>query len=448
MNKMTTLIAAFGISMGAPAQSYDKLWQEAKAHVDNDLPKSAVEVVNKIQQKAVVEGNDAQLLRAMLTQRMLGAELSADSVAPWLQRMEVALAVETKPVMQALWHVALAKCYEGTNYGQVLVIDGKTLAYDALQQRAKAHYEASLTNPDALADARVDNYLPLFTKHEGSACYHNDLLHVVLNDYCESGVTKQGNKLAWTEKIAAFYKARHVNDAALLLSLRALEQRYENASVKGRIEHNAYYKVLCQLADEYAGAGSCVKIYEAMVALQANYVQKGGPYAAHNDSVLVAQAEKGISLSKKGLAANELRNFVARMTTPAVSADGLQHVCYPGSQLALAFTTRHLREVELRVTRLPKSAAELHAADNDALKALAKKAGSGACTITRLQLTGQTAPYAWRTDSVRFEVPNVPGVYYVELVGDGRVLESSTMAVSSLSAVRFATPGGKTRITW
>lgn len=447
MNKIATLIAAFGISMGAPAQSYDKLWQEAKAHVDNDLPKSAIEVVNKIQQKAVAEGNDAQLLRVMLTQRMLGAELSADSVAPWLQRMEVALAAETKPAMQALWHVALAKCYEGTNYGQVLVIDGKTLAYDALQQRAKTHYEASLTNLDALADARVDNYLPLFTTHEGSACYHNDLLHVVLNDYCESGVTKQGNKLAWTEKIAAFYKARHANDAALLLSLRALEQRYENASVKGRIEHNAYYKALCQLTDEYAGAGSCVKIYEAMVALQANYMQEDGPYAAHNDSVLMAQAEKGISLSKKGNAANELRNFVARMTTPAVCTDGLQRVCYPGSQLALVFRTRHLREAELRVTRLPKSAAELHAADNDALKALAKKAGSGACTITRLQLTGQTAPYAWRTDSVRFEVPNVPGVYYVELVGDGRVLESSTMAVSSLSAVRFATPGGKTRIT-
>lgn len=452
MNKMTTLIAAFGISMGASAQSYDRLWQEAKAHVDNDLPKSAIEVVNKIQQKAVVEGNDAQLLRAMLTQRMLGAELSADSVAPWLQRMEVALlevalAAETKPAMQALWHVALAKCYEGTNYGQVLVIDGNTLAYDALQQRAKAHYEASLANPDALADARVNNYLPLFTKREGSACYHNDLLHVVLNDYCESGVTKQGDKQAWTEKIAAFYKARHANDAALLLSLRALEQRYENASVKGRIEHNAYYKALCQLTDEYAGVGSCVKVYEAMVALQANYVQEYGPYAAHNDSVLVAQAEKGISLSKKGTAANELRNFVARMTAPAVYADGLQRVCYPGSQLALAFRTRHLREAELRVTRLPKSAAELHAADNDALKALAKKAGSDACTITRLQLTGQTAPYAWRTDSVRFEVPNVPGVYYVELVGDGRVLEGSTMAVSSLSAVRFATPGGKTRIT-
>lgn len=447
MNKMTTLIAAFGISMSAPAQSYDKLWQEAKAHVDNDLPQSAIEVVNKIQQKAVVEGNDVQLLRVMLTQRMLGAELSADSVAPWLQRMEAALAAETKPAMQALWHVALAKCYEGTNYGQVLVIDGKTLTYDAQQQRAKTHYEASLTNLDALADARVDSYLPLFTKHEGSACYHNDLLHVVLNDYCESGVTKQGNKLAWTEKIAAFYKACHANDAALLLSLRALEQRYENASVKGRIEHNAYYKALCQLTDEYAGAGSCVKIYEAMVALHANYVQKDRPYAAHNDSVLMAQAEKGISLSKKGNAANELRNFVARMTAPAVCADGLQRVCYPGSQLALAFRTRHLRVAELRVTRLPKSAAELHAADNDALKALAKKAGSGACTITRLQLTGQTAPYAWRTDSVRFEVPNVPGVYYVELVGDGRVLESSTMAVSSLSAVRFATPGGKTRIT-
>lgn len=447
MNKMTTLIAAFGISMGASAQSYDKLWQEAKAHVDNDLPKSAIEVVNKIQQKAVAEGNDAQLLRVMLTQRMLGAELSADSVAPWLQRMEVALAAETKPAMQALWHVALAKCYEGTNYGQVLVIDGNTLAYDALQQRAKAHYEASLANPDALADARVDNYLPLFTKHEGSACYHNDLLHVVLNDYCESGVTKQGDKQAWTEKIAAFYKARHANDAALLLSLRALQQRYENASVKGRIEHNAYYKALCQLTDEYAGAGSCVKIYEAMVALQANYMQEDGPYAAHNDSVLMAQAEKGISISKKGNAANELRNFVACMTAPAVYADGLQHVCYPGSQLALAFRTRHLREAELRLTRLPKSAAELHAADNDALKALAKKVGSGACTITRLQLTGQTAPYAWRTDSVRLEVPNVPGVYYVELVGDGRVLEGSTMAVSSLSAVRFATPGGKTRIT-
>ena len=444
---MTTLIAAFGISMGASAQSYDKLWQEAKAHVDNDLPKSAIEMVNKIQQKAVAEGNDAQLLRVMLTQRMLGAELSVDSVAPWLQRMEAALAAETKPAMQALWHVALAKCYEGTNYGRVLVIDGKTLTYDALQQRAKTHYEASLTNLDALADARVDNYLPLFTTHEGSACYHNDLLHVVLNDYCESGVTKQGDKQAWTEKIAAFYKARHSNDAALLLSLRALEQRYENASVKGRIEHNAYYKALCQLTDEYAGADSCVKIYEAMVALQTNYVQKDGPYAAHNDSVLMAQAEKGISLSKKGNAANELRNFVARMTAPAVYADGLQRVCYPGSQLTLAFRTRHLREVELRVTRLPKSAAELHAADNDVLKALAKKAGSDACTITRLQLTGQAAPYAWRTDSVRFEVPNVPGVYYVELVGDGKVLEGSTMAVSSLSAVRFATPGGKTRIT-
>ena len=447
MNKIATLITAFGISMGASAQSYDKLWQEAKAHADNDLPKSAIEVVNKIQQKAVGEGNNAQLLRAMLTQRMLGAELSADSVGPWLQRMEEALAAETKPSMQALWHVALAKCYEGTNYGQMLEVGGQPLAYDALQQKAKAHYEAALGNLGALADARVKDYLPLFTPQEGSDSYNNDLLHVVLNDYCESGVTKPNDKLAWIEKIAACYKARHTADAALLLSLRALAQRYENVGVKGQIEHNDYYKSLCQLASDYAGAKACVKVYEAMVAMQANYVREDGPYAAHNDSVLVAQAERGISLSKKGNAANALRNFVARMTAPAVYANGLQTVCYPGSKMTLSFKTRHLRVAELRVTRLPQTAAELHNADNDMLKALAKKAGSAACTTARLQLAGQTAPYAWRTDSMSFEVPATPGVYYVELLGDGRVLECSTMAVSSLSAVRFATPGGKTRIT-
>ena len=61
------------------AQTYEKMWANVEAYGKKDLPKSALAEVDKIRQKAMAEKNDGQLLKAMLTARMLHEEVSPDS---------------------------------------------------------------------------------------------------------------------------------------------------------------------------------------------------------------------------------------------------------------------------------------------------------------------------------------------------------------------------------
>ena len=80
ISKYLTVISLSLISVSTlMAQSYERMWTEVKTAVQKDHPQTALDAVNHIYRKAQTENNDGQLMRAMLTARLLHAEVSPGS---------------------------------------------------------------------------------------------------------------------------------------------------------------------------------------------------------------------------------------------------------------------------------------------------------------------------------------------------------------------------------
>ena len=154
MKKILLLSLCLLMSLAASAQTFDSLWKQAKEHMENDLPKSAIEVLTKIRNKAIQTGDDAQLLKASLVLRQMHDDVSTDSGKVALQRMEEALARESRPVQLALWQSAL-----GQQYG---TMNSYYRPDTAAQRRTDYLLRQSISNIELLAATKASPYMPLF----------------------------------------------------------------------------------------------------------------------------------------------------------------------------------------------------------------------------------------------------------------------------------------------
>lgn len=310
MKKILTLATSLALAAGASAQSYDKMWKAVKQQAEQDLPQSALKGVEEIRDKAAMENNRVQLLRAILMLRVYSAEVSPDSAQVYVSQIEEALATEQDAVQKALYHSALAQCYESMDADD-------DITYDENEKQVKKHFEASLVDMKALADGRLQQYLPLMQYEADSKYFNDDLLHVMLSAYVRKGKLRTQEQIDWLVRVADFYRQRGAYDAATLLALQHYHLT-KKGKVSGLIEHNEDYIALTNLLNNKLSAEVTLRVYDEIVALQGDYSQDKS-YAAHNDSVLVDWAERGIQTygkDKKLKACNTLRNFMQSMTNP------------------------------------------------------------------------------------------------------------------------------------
>ncbi len=175
MKKIFLLTLLLACTMGAAkAQTkhsknfYGKQWAAVDAARRDDLPRTAIGLVDGILRQAVKEGYDAQILSALITRHTLLGDISTDSLPAAKQRIEAALKEETRPEMQALWHSALGILY------------GREAWRDTLMQRkSREHFAASLGNIEALGRAKAIDYVPALAYEPDSKIFGGDLLHVL-----------------------------------------------------------------------------------------------------------------------------------------------------------------------------------------------------------------------------------------------------------------------------
>ena len=436
MKRIITLVAALGIGLSAAAQSYDALWKKLQAASRDDLPKTALSFAQQLQQKALAEKNDAQLLRAELSVLQLQGEMAPDSATAVISRMEAALAAEQRPVVRALWHSALAQVYHARRYTYGLRARRDTAAVN----KARLHATAALADMDALANARAKDWLPLFQEGTQSAVYGNDLLHVLLLTHIDNG---QEKPLALLRRAIPIYERRGLTDGVLTLCIDSVARHYQGHTVTQRLESDAQYAALRRLADTPGKSECIIRAYNALSALVR--AEADSTVKAHNDSLLCATMREGINRFKRYAAANRLRNWLSTMECATASLAGLPQVAYPGTKVRLSIKARHLSTLALRLIRISESSMEAAAdAANAATRAKELRSQS---IVVPFTLTKQEA-WEWQTLETDVTLPEKPGVYYAELVGNGDgTLDNATVHISRLQAIVFAYPSDQHRVT-
>ena len=210
------------------ADSYTTLWKKEAAAREKDLPKTQIEILDKIIAKAEADRAYGHLLKAQVSKMGAWSSISPDSLAPAVRRLEAdAKKAESKDVVLA----AVYNSVIGTVYKK-----RPTLCDDAAA-RSEAFYSLSLTHPDELARAFATGYSPFVEDGVDSRIFGDDMLHVlgmeagrydILHDYYE----KVGNRAA-----------------ACFCALKMIQQNRTGNTL--RMQKSKYLQSIDSLIDKY-----------------------------------------------------------------------------------------------------------------------------------------------------------------------------------------------------
>ena len=230
---MKKLIIFAIIALMAPisamnGQTYAHLWKQVEKAVEDDLPQTEQQLLRQIAQKAELEKEYGQLLKAELQEARALTEVSRDSLKPAVERL-VKREQETKDeALRAVYNTVIGYIFKTC----------PTLDETEDHQLYKTFYDKAIAHPDVLARTKATSYSPVILTGNDSRLFGDDLLsvigyetdnYVIMRDY----YIKAGNR-----------------KAALLTSLEVLKQ--ERPAGHEKLNKSVYLQRLDSLINEYA----------------------------------------------------------------------------------------------------------------------------------------------------------------------------------------------------
>lgn len=182
---------------------YPSMWNRVAEAFNNDLPKSALVVVREIRDHALTEDNQPQLLRALATEFTISHEVSPDSDAVTLHRVEEILEREQRPVEKALWQYVLGKLRNDP----VLLF-------------------AAIKDAELLADTPASRYVPAFVLGCDSRVFNDDLLSVLTFDAIANARYRyvfRDDCIAAFNRMIGVYESQGNKAAVLIANFRDME---------------------------------------------------------------------------------------------------------------------------------------------------------------------------------------------------------------------------------
>ena len=422
-NILTLVIALFAILQGS-AQTYDNLWKQAQTFEGKDLPKSEIGVMQKIINKATVSKDYGQLLAAELRSVVAWGQISNDSIAPALERIEQKANRSSDPVQRAVMYAALGRMY--ADNANVFSIGEE---YKENMKKADRFLAKALENPSLLAQVKSTDYEPLVLQGMDGSSFNHDLLHVVGFEVN----TKEAYQM-----MADYYKKVGNRGAACLCEYQ-LTQLDRKADVK-LVKKSKYLQTIDSLIHVYRDipeAGElAVEHFRFMVgATDAKAVDK-------LNYINYALNHWG-SWSRM----NELRNAQKRLTEPMFLMLKFPKVIRPYQKQWLVFDkVRNLGKLTVNIARLNITADnDYDVNDKNDYKTLLSKTTDLHKISKSLNFVGHPA-YEVFKDSM--EISDLPlGAYMIEIVSDNPLVpaQRELFYVSDLSFMVQQLPDEKCR---
>ncbi len=156
------------IPMDMFSQTYQQIWKQVEEAQQKDLPKTAIQHLQKIENKAQKDRAYGQLLKSTLLHSRLQSEVAPDSLQPAVSRLESELASASDRVLEAVYATVLSKIYD----------NNRQLGEDS-EARSQEYLRRATAHPELLANIKADSYAPFVVDGKDSEAFGDDLLSVV-----------------------------------------------------------------------------------------------------------------------------------------------------------------------------------------------------------------------------------------------------------------------------
>ena len=355
-NIITLLITVFAM-LQATAQTYDNLWKQADIIAQKDQPKSEIGVMKKIISKASAAKDYGQLLAAEIRQMILWKEISADSLAPNVKRMEAEALKATDPVLKAVRYAVLGKVYRDYPYG-IEVEDASSYqnGLEVNSKKSEEFFKKALEQPELLARNASTGYVPLTLKGVDGSSFNNDLLHLIGFE----ADSKEAYLLMYT-----YYNKVENRGAACLCAYKLIE-KYRQDDVR-EVRKSKYLNTIDSLIHVYQDIPEAGEL-----AVEHFRFMEGATDAKPLDKLNYIN----YALNRWGgwSRMNVLRNAQKRLTEPMFQVKDMPQVLRPGEKAWVQLDVRNLQNLKISISRLNITADnDYNAQDEATYKMLLKK---------------------------------------------------------------------------
>ena len=416
---LTIITAMIHIPMFA--QTYESLWKQVKEAEEKSLPKTVMELSDKIFQKAQKEQNAPQMFKAYLCKTQSQEAVTPDSIYPNFQYVEQWVKQERNVVNRAILHSMLAGMYQDYMDSHSYELRRRTELAEGEQpedmrewtrgvfeRQVEQHANAAITDVPALLNTSAKDYVPFAVLGNGSEFYAHDMFHLMATRTIDNlKELKDQHK-----RIDDIYQ--------LIINTYDTIKGKEEATLMATLDYYDWKSI-----DNDSCYNDLIVIYNNYPAVMEAYLKKAQWLNGH-DRPAEALDLIGEALAKypKYYRVNALEQLKANILQPYLSANMLK-MLYPGEEAELNIDFRNQRNVEVKLfaTQLTELPNEERTELKDIQKLQLRQLQSwnfelrteDAKNNETTQISALNAQYLQHTNNFKLQAPEKPGVYLLSV---------------------------------
>ncbi|KQC06449.1 MAG: hypothetical protein APR54_01685 [Candidatus Cloacimonas sp. SDB] len=305
------------------SNNFQDLWEKVQEAENNRLPKTALEFVEHIYNKAVAENEQQQIIKSLIYKLKFIAEIDENSDLLFFEKLEEEITRADIPVKnilnslkaEAYWHYFQAHRWDFYNRTETIEFDHKdirTWDLKTILQEAIKNYKLSLRNPEKLQKLAISDYEEILSKgntrelrptvfdflaHRAVEFFTNDQSQIIQpayqfeidnNNYFTEAEKFVELKISTQDSLSLKYSALEIlqdliefhipdqNKAALLdVDLKRLDFVYKNSVTQDKTK--VYETALMNLVMKYQSSPLAAEIFYQIARLNSDLGSKYDP---------------------------------------------------------------------------------------------------------------------------------------------------------------------------
>ncbi len=354
------------------AQSYNDLWKDLNENLDNRLPQSAETVLNKIEEKAINENNQKELLKSYLY-RFKIFELSEEEAVEASINFATENITNLQEPERAIFNIAIASLYESylNNYyhiiknnipiysGQQTTDNGQqTLSMKfwdkaTFEQVINKYYENALSDIESLQKNTTESYKDILTIYDKMAdvdlnvepTLYDYVIHKIILSNCGDS---NFNIPDLYQNLIDFDKKNNYTDAAIYNEIQKLEYEYKNTD-----DFETYFNSLEKIKNENINN----PLVTSVMALQAEAYKRtdAASHVPTDDAAKILHiCDEAIKLFPDSKGAKQCESIRSEILQKELSLS-MQNVQLPNKDITAKLTYRNLTNPHYRIYKVSQN---------------------------------------------------------------------------------------------
>ncbi|MBO5809920.1 MAG: hypothetical protein J6R32_03730 [Bacteroidales bacterium] len=375
-NFLLILLSLF-LSCNLNAQSYNDLWNDVNENLENRLPETAETFLNKIEQKAIKENNQKELLKSYLYRFKIFNQKDENPIKTSIQFAEENIGRLQEPE-KSIFNLAIASLYENYLNDNFFKIDRIQTTDNSneldiefwdkatFENVIESYLNKSLENAESLKKTSAESYQEILSINDYNdekidyiyePTLYDYVSHFVINYYKSYDNIKE-KALTIYQELIDFDKENNYTDAALYNKINKIELEYNISE-----NLNEYLESLENLKNNNINNPLTAWVMALQAEAMYNRQQSMDNGQQTLDDVLDI-CDEAMRLFPNSIGAKQCNSMLSEILEKELSIS-MQNVNVPNKAIPLALTYRNITNPHYRIYKVYQKELEELKGDSD-----------------------------------------------------------------------------------